>query len=62
MPPCYRSSSVLIMGYRISLHFTACCDEDTLGVRELNLRMKNDAHVEYVLLNISDGVGIACKI
>ena len=40
----------------------ACCDEDTLGVRELNLRMKNDARVEYVLLDISDGVGIACKI
>ena len=40
----------------------ACCDKDTLGVRELNLQMKNDARVEYVLLNVSDGVGIACKI
>ena len=47
------------MGYRISLHFTACCDEDTLSVRELNLRMKNDARVEYVLLDISDGKDIS---
>lgn len=40
----------------------ACCDEPTLCIRKLNLRMKNDARVDYVLLDISDGIGIACKI
>ena len=36
-------------------------DEETEGIRVLNSRMKSDPRVDYVLLTVSDGVGIACK-
>ena len=39
----------------------ACQDENTLCIRALNLQMKTDARVDYILLDIADGVGIACK-
>ena len=40
----------------------ACQDTSTLGIRELNSRMKTDTRVDYVLLDVSDGIAIACKL
>ena len=36
-------------------------DEYTQSIREVNTRMKSDPRVDYVLLAVSDGIGIACK-
>ena len=36
-------------------------DANTNGIREVNSRMKTDSRVDYVLLAVSDGIGIACK-
>ena len=36
-------------------------DTSTLSIRELNSRMKSDSRVDYVLLDVSDGIGLACK-
>ena len=36
-------------------------DDSTRSICALNSRMKNDSRVEYVLLDVSDGLGIACK-
>jgi predicted O-methyltransferase YrrM len=36
-------------------------DESTATIRAINSRMKTDARVDYVLLNVSDGIGMACK-
>ena len=37
-------------------------DPDTTGIRRLNDTMKRDTQVEFVLLNIADGIGIAQKL
>ncbi len=36
--------------------------EETVSIRELNKKMKNDPRVDYMLLNIADGVGVAQKL
>ena len=36
-------------------------EDSTRSICALNSRMKNDSRVEYVLLDVSDGLGIACK-
>lgn len=36
-------------------------DAYTVSICALNSRMKSDSRVDYVLLDISDGLGIACK-
>ena len=36
-------------------------DVATDSIRTLNTRMKTDTRVEYVLLDIADGLGVACK-
>lgn len=36
--------------------------EHTKAIRTLNDRMSVDPNVEYVLLTVSDGIGIACKL
>lgn len=36
-------------------------DEHTESIRAVNARMKTDPRVDYVLLGVSDGIGIACK-
>ncbi len=41
---------------------TADNSEETVAIRELNKKMRDDPRVEYVLLTISDGVGIAQKL
>ena len=35
---------------------------ETATVRQLNARMKDDTRVDFVLLNLSDGIGIAQKL
>ena len=35
---------------------------DTATIRQLNARMKDDTRVDFVLLNLSDGIGIAQKL
>ena len=37
-------------------------DLETTTIRQMNARMKNDPRVDYVLLNVSDGIGLARKI
>ena len=37
-------------------------DKDTLSIRTLNVRMKSDTRVDYVMLDTEDGIGIACKL
>ena len=36
-------------------------DTSTVCIRELNTRMKTDTRVSFVLLDVSDGLGIVCK-
>ena len=36
-------------------------DVHTSGIRAVNERMKTDPRVDYALLTVSDGIGIACK-
>ena len=36
-------------------------DSETASIRQLNARMKTDTRVDYALLDLADGVGIACK-
>lgn len=36
--------------------------EETVAIRELNKKMRDDPRVDYMLLNIADGVGIARKL
>ena len=37
-------------------------DPDTAAIRKLNETMKRDTRVDFVLLNIADGIGIAQKL
>ena len=37
-------------------------DEDTVSIRKINDIMKNDRRVDFLLLNVSDGIGIAQKL
>ena len=37
-------------------------DLGTASIRQVNARMKNDPRVDYVLVNVSDGIGLARKI
>ena len=37
-------------------------DNDTKSLREVTLKLHQDARVNFVLLNIADGLGMAMKI
>ena len=36
-------------------------DTSTLSIRALNSRMKSASRVDYVVRDVSDGIGLACK-